>query len=174
MKQLAIQHPKQPPQQQTEGDGAARVYGVPLSAAALTLLAGAVLLAMPFGPYTAYAGFRDMGGAVTFSSPEQLNETFEGDTSNQETYRLLAQAGAASEVGAETETESGVAAHVQADIYANDGANANSGTDSIDANNTFFRTADEETYQDDANYRRFENRGYSSSECLQFPDHQGY
>lgn len=158
MKQLAIQHPKQPTRQQI--NGAARVHGVPLSAAALALLAGAVLLAMPFGPYAAYAGFRDMGGAVTFSSPEQLNETFEGDTSNQETYRLLAQAGAESEAGVKTKTEPRVAAHVQIDTDANAGVDANSGTDSIDANNTFFRTADEETYQDDANYRRFENRSW--------------
>ena len=141
-------------------DGAARVHGVPLSAAALALLVGAVLLAMPFGPYAAYAGFRDMGGAVTFSSPEQLNKTFEGDTSNRETYRLLAQAGAESEAGVKTKTEPRVAAHVQIDIDANAGVDANSGTDSIDANNTFFRTADEETYQDDANYRRFENRSW--------------
>ena len=141
-------------------NGAARVHGVPLSAAALALLAGAVLLAMPFGPYAAYAGFRDMGGAVTFSSPEQLNKTFEGDTSNQETYRLLAQAGAEFEAGVKTKTEPRVAAHVQIDTDANAGVDANSGTDSIDANNTFFRTADEETYQDDANYRRFENRSW--------------
>lgn len=182
MRQLAIPHSKQPPQQRR--DEADRVYGVPLSAAALALLAGAVLLAMPFGPYAAYAGFRDMGGAVTFSSLEQLNKTFEGDTSNQETYRLLAQAGveseagkgvgpgtaseartgvrsvAESEAGVKTKTEPGVAAHVQIDTDANAGVDANSGTDSIDANNTFFRTADEETYQDDANYRRFENRSW--------------